>query len=60
MAISMEKGNEFVAATQSPQGTATWKQQLDEFAPGASDWVVGAVLEGGVRGLAVVSPPRRT
>lgn len=46
MDISIEKGNEFVAATQSPDGTAAWKQQLDEFAPGASDWVVGAVFGG--------------
>lgn len=44
--LSMEKGHEFIAKTQSPQGAAAWKQQLDEFAPGASDWVVGAVFGG--------------
>lgn len=42
----MEKGQQFVQDTQSPQGAAAWKQQLDEFAPGASDWVVGAVFGG--------------
>ncbi len=42
----MDKGNEFVGKTQSPEGTAAWKGQLDEFAPGASDWVVGAVFGG--------------
>ncbi len=42
----MEKGNQFVSETQSPEGAATWKQQLDEYAPGASDWVVGAVFGG--------------
>lgn len=44
--LSMEKGDEFVAQTQSPEGAAAWKQQLDQFAPGASDWVVGAVFGG--------------
>lgn len=42
----MDKGNEFVETTQSPEGTAAWKQQLDQYAPGASDWVVGAVFGG--------------
>lgn len=46
MTLSMDKGNEFVAATQSPEGAAAWKQQLDQYAPGASDWVVGAVFGG--------------
>lgn len=46
MTFSMDKGNEFVEETQSPEGAAAWKQQLDEFAPGASDWVVGAVFGG--------------
>ena len=44
--LSMDKGNEFVQATQSPEGAAAWKQQLDKYAPGASDWVVGAVFGG--------------
>src|SRR5699024_12155677 len=44
--LSMDKGNQFVAETQSPESAAAWKQQLDEFAPGASDWVVGAVFGG--------------
>src|SRR5699024_9960344 len=42
----MSKCNEFVAETQSPESAAAWKQQLDGFAPGASDWVVGAVFGG--------------
>lgn len=42
----MDQGNQFVAETQSPEGTAAWKRQLDEYAPGASDWVVGAVFGG--------------
>jgi len=42
----MDKGNEFVEATQDPAGTAAWKHQLDQYAPGASDWVVGAVFGG--------------
>lgn len=46
MELSMDKGNEFVAETQSPEGAAAWKQQLDQYAPGASDWVVGAVFGG--------------
>lgn len=46
MTLSMAKGNEFVHATQSPEGAAAWKQQLDQYAPGASDWVVGAVFGG--------------
>lgn len=46
MELSMDKGDQFVEQTQSPEGAAAWKQQLDEFAPGASDWVVGAVFGG--------------
>lgn len=46
MDLSMEKGEEFIAETQTPAGAAAWKEQLDEFAPGASDWVVGAVFGG--------------
>ncbi len=46
MAVSMDKGNEFVEQTQSPEGAAAWKQQLDQYAPGASDWVVEAVFGG--------------
>lgn len=46
MELSMSKGEEFIRQTQSPEGTAAWKKQLDEFAPGASDWVVGAVFGG--------------
>nr|WP_152817715.1 carboxymuconolactone decarboxylase family protein [Pseudactinotalea sp. HY160] len=42
----MAKGERFIADTQSPQGAAAWRRQLDEFAPGASDWVVGAVFGG--------------
>lgn len=44
--ISKKKGDEFVAATQTPEGAAAWKEQLDRFAPGASDWVVSAVFGG--------------
>ena len=44
--LSMDKGNSFVEQTQSPEGAAAWKQQLDQYAPGASDWVVGAVFGG--------------
>lgn len=46
MSLSMEKGAEFVAKTQSEAGAAAWKAQLDRYAPGASDWVVGAVFGG--------------
>lgn len=46
MTFSMDKGNEFVKQTQEPAGTEAWKKQLDEFAPGSSDWVVGAVFGG--------------
>lgn len=46
MELSMDKGNQFVAQTQTPEGAEAWKKQLDEFAPGASDWVVGAVFGG--------------
>ncbi len=44
--LSVEKGNEFVRETQTPEAADAWKQQLDQFAPGASDWVVGAVFGG--------------
>lgn len=46
MELSRAKGDEFVERTQSPESVAAWKQQLDEFAPGASDWVVEAVFGG--------------
>ncbi|MGO1402871.1 MAG: carboxymuconolactone decarboxylase family protein [Flaviflexus sp.] len=46
MELSMDEGNQFVAETQTPEGAETWKKQLDEFAPGSSDWVVGAVFGG--------------
>jgi len=44
--LNRAKGDEFVEATQSPEGAAAWKRQLDEYAPGASDWVVEAVFGG--------------
>lgn len=46
MELSKDKGNKFVEETQSPEGAAAWKAQLDEFAPGSSDWVVEAVFGG--------------
>lgn len=46
MELSKDKGNKFVEDTQSPEGAAAWKKQLDEFAPGSSDWVVEAVFGG--------------
>lgn len=46
MELSMSKGDKFVEETQTPEGAEAWKKQLDEFAPGASDWVVGAVFGG--------------
>lgn len=46
MELSRVKGEEFVEQTQSAESAAAWKQQLDEFAPGASDWVVEAVFGG--------------
>lgn len=46
MKISREKGDQFVEDTQTPEGAAAWKAQLDEFAPGASNWVVEAVFGG--------------
>lgn len=46
MELSMEKGEQFIKETQTPEGAAAWKAQIDEFAPGASDWVVGAVFGG--------------
>ena len=42
----MEKGEQFIRETQSPEAAAAWKRQLDEYAPGSSDWVVGAVFGG--------------
>src|SRR5699024_1008729 len=44
--LSKDRGNKFVEDTQSPEGAAAWKKQLDEFAPGSSDWVVEAVFGG--------------
>lgn len=46
MDLSIEKGEEFIKATQTPESAAAWKQQIDEFAPGASEWVTGAVFGG--------------
>ena len=46
MELSKDKGNKFVEDTQSQEGAAAWKKQLDEFAPGSSDWVVEAVFGG--------------
>ena len=46
MELSRDKGDEFVHETQTPESAAAWKKQLDEFAPGASDWVVQAVFGG--------------
>ena len=46
MELNLDKGEEFVRETQTPESAAAWKKQLDEFAPGASDWVVGAVFGG--------------
>lgn len=40
----MDKGNRFVEEMQSTEGTAAWKQSLDQYAPSASDWMVGAVF----------------
>lgn len=46
MDLSRAKGQEFIEETQSPEAAEAWKQQLDRFAPGASDWVVAAVFGG--------------
>ncbi len=46
MELSRSKGDKFVEDTQTPEGAEAWKKQLDEFAPGASDWVVEAVFGG--------------
>src|SRR5699024_736059 len=46
MELNKELGEASVTETQSPEGAAAWKQQLDEYAPGASDWVVAAVFGG--------------
>lgn len=46
MEISKKNGEEFVAKTQTPEGAAAWKHQLDAYAPGTSDWVVEAVFGG--------------
>ena len=46
MELSRAKGEKFVEETQSPESAAAWKQQLDAYAPGASDWVVDAVFGG--------------
>lgn len=42
----MEKGEQFIEATQTPESAAAWKKEIDDFAPGASDWIVGAVFGG--------------
>ena len=39
MELNRDKAKEFVRETQTPESAAAWKKQLDEFAPGASDWV---------------------
>src|SRR5699024_10474907 len=44
--LSKDKGNKLVEGTQSPEGAAAWRTQLDEFAQGSSDWVVEAVFGG--------------
>ena len=44
MELNRDKGEEFVRETQTPESAAAWKKQLDEFAPGASDWVVEAEI----------------
>ena len=46
MELNRDKGEKFVRETQTPESAAAWKKQLDEFAPGASDWVVEAVFGG--------------
>ena len=46
MELNRDKGEEFVRETQTQESAAAWKKQLDEFAPGASDWVVEAVFGG--------------
>lgn len=46
MELNRDKGEEFVRETQTPESATAWKKQLDEFAPGASDWVVEAVFGG--------------
>lgn len=46
MELDRSKGDKFVNDTQTPESAAAWKAQLDEFAPGASDWVVEAVFGG--------------
>ena len=46
MELSRAKGEKFVEETQSPESAAAWKHQLDQYAPGASDWVVDAVFGG--------------
>lgn len=46
MELSRSKSDKFVEDTQTPEGAEAWKKQLDEFAPGASDWVVEAVFGG--------------
>lgn len=43
----MNKGAEFEQDTQTPEGAATWKGQLDKYARGhPSAWVTGAVFGG--------------
>lgn len=44
---NIDKGLEFESSTATPEGTATWKGQLDKFARGnPSEWVTGAVFGG--------------
>ncbi|MDP9805587.1 4-carboxymuconolactone decarboxylase [Trueperella bonasi] len=44
---NMDQGKNFEQQTQTPQGTASWKGQLDKYANGnPSDWVTGAVFGG--------------
>ncbi|KMY23457.1 carboxymuconolactone decarboxylase [Actinobaculum suis] len=41
------KGRQFEEETATPEGTATWKGQLDKYAAGnPSEWVTGAVFGG--------------
>ncbi|VEI12656.1 carboxymuconolactone decarboxylase family protein [Trueperella bialowiezensis] len=44
---NIEQGKKFEEQTSTPEGTATWKNQLDKFAKGnPSEWVTGAVFGG--------------
>src|SRR5690625_475399 len=46
MELSLDQGNRSGAGTQARQSAAAWRKPLDEYAPGASAWVVGAVFGG--------------